>query len=113
MSDIYNSHDLEHEGDLAFASQAAKPALKRPPLYKVVMLNDDYTPMEFVVEVLKIFFSMSEQQAFAVMRAVHEQGRGVCGLYSKDVAESKAMQVTQCARDNEYPLLCEVEQEQA
>ncbi|WP_414199653.1 ATP-dependent Clp protease adapter ClpS [Pseudomonas sp. F1_0610] len=111
MSDIYNSHDIEQDGELTFATQAAKPKLKRPPLYKVIMLNDDYTPMDFVVEVLKIFFSMSSEQAFAVMRAVHEQGKGVCGVYSKDIAETKAEQVTQCARDNEYPLLCEIEQE--
>ena len=100
----------EEEGDLALAS--AKPKLKRPPLYKVVLLNDDYTPMEFVVEVLKHFFSMNREKATQVMLAVHTQGKGVCGIYTRDVAETKAELVNQAARDNGHPLLCEVEPSQ-
>lgn len=95
------------EGDLAVAP--AKPKVKRPPLYKVVLLNDDYTPMEFVVEVLEHFFSMNREKATQVMLAVHTQGKGVCGIYTRDVAETKAESVNQAARDNGHPLLCEVE----
>ncbi len=98
---------LEQDGGLAVQNQ--KPKLKRPPLYKVVMLNDDYTPMEFVVEVLEVFFGMDREKATSVMLAVHTQGRAVCGIYSRDVAETKAAQVNQCARDHEHPLLCEIE----
>ena len=100
----------EEEGDLALAP--AKPKLKRPPLYKVVLLNDDYTPMEFVVEVLEHFFSMNREKATQVMLAVHTQGKGVCGIYTRDVAETKAELVNQAARDNGHPLLCEVEPSQ-
>ena len=95
------------EGDLVL--QEAKPALKRPPMYKVVLLNDDYTPMEFVVEVLERFFSMDREKATRVMLAVHTQGKGVCGVFTRDIAETKAALVNQYARDNEHPLLCEIE----
>ena len=98
------------EGSLAVAP--AKPKLKRPPLYRVVLLNDDYTPMEFVVEVLEHFFSMTREKATQVMLAVHTQGKGVCGIYPRDIAETKAEQVNQAARDNGHPLLCEVEPSQ-
>ena len=98
------------EGGLAVAP--AKPKLKRPPLYRVVLLNDDYTPMEFVVEVLEHFFSMNREKATQVMLAVHTQGKGVCGIYPRDIAETKAEQVNQAARDNGHPLLCEVEPSQ-
>lgn len=100
----------DDEGDLAVAP--AKPKTKRPPLYRVVLLNDDYTPMEFVIEVLEHFFSMSREKATQVMLAVHTQGKGVCGIYTRDVAETKAELVNQAARDNGHPLLCEVEPSQ-
>ena len=100
----------DEEGDLAVAP--AKPKVKRPPLYKVVLLNDDYTPMEFVVEVLEHFFSMNREKATQVMLAVHTQGKGVCGIYTRDVAETKAELVNQAARDNGHPLLCEGEPSQ-
>jgi ATP-dependent Clp protease adaptor protein ClpS len=87
----------------------ARPDLKRPPMYRVVLMNDDYTPMEFVVEVLMTFFAMNEEKATQVMLAVHQQGKGVCGIYSRDVAETKATQVNQFSRQNKHPLLCEVE----
>ena len=103
-------HRGDEEGDLAVAP--AKPKIKRPPLYKVVLLNDDYTPMEFVVEVLEHFFSMNREKATQVMLAVHTQGKGVCGIYTRDVAETKAELVNQAARDNGHPLLCEVEPSQ-
>jgi ATP-dependent Clp protease adaptor protein ClpS len=97
----------DDEGGLAL--QEAKPELKRPPLYKVILLNDDYTPMEFVVEVLESFFKMNREQATQVMLTVHTQGKGVCGIFTRDIAETKAAQVNQYARDHQHPLLCEVE----
>ncbi len=102
-----NPGDGGDDGGLAIAP--AKPALKRPPLYKVVLLNDDYTPMEFVVDVLEQFFGLNRERATQIMLAVHTQGKGVCGIYPRDIAETKAAQVNQHARDNGHPLLCEVE----
>lgn len=95
--------------DGGLALQEARPELKRPPLYKVVLINDDYTPMEFVVEVLETFFKMNREQATQVMLTVHTQGKGVCGIYTRDIAETKAAQVNQFARDHQHPLLCEIE----
>lgn len=97
------------ESDSGTAVQDAKPALKKPPLFKVVLLNDDYTPMEFVVEVLETFFLMNREQATQVMLTVHTRGKGVCGIYTRDIAETKAAQVNQYAREHQHPLLCEIE----
>ncbi len=91
------------------ALEESKPEVKRPPLFKVVLINDDYTPMEFVVEVLQIFFRMNREQATHVMLTVHTQGKGVCGIFTRDIAETKAAQVNQYAREHEHPLLCEIE----
>lgn len=99
--------EYDDRGDLAV--QEDKPKLKKPPLYKVVLLNDDYTPMEFVIEVLEGFFSMDREKATQVMLMVHTKGKGVCGVYSRDVAETKAAQVNQYSKQNEHPLLCEIE----
>lgn len=100
--------DNEKQGG-GLAVAPAKPKLKRPPLYKVVLLNDDYTPMEFVVEVLEHFFGLNRERATQVMLAVHTLGKGVCGIYPRDIAETKAAQVNSSARENGHPLLCEVE----
>ncbi len=89
----------------------ALPALQRPKKYKVVLLNDDYTPMEFVVEVLKRFFYMNGDVATQVMLQVHFQGRGVCGIYTRDIAETKVVLVNDYARVNQHPLLCSMEPE--
>lgn len=97
----------EFDGNLAVLEST--PKLKRPPLYKVVLLNDDYTPMEFVVEILEVFFAMSREKATSVMLTVHIHGKAVCGVYTRDIAETKAAQVNQYARDHEHPLLCEIE----
>lgn len=86
-----------------------KPALKRPPQYRVVLLNDDYTPMDFVVDVLMKFFAMNEEKATQVMLLVHTQGKAVCGVYTRDIAETKAAQVNQYSSECEHPLLCEIE----
>jgi len=99
----------EGDSDSGIALQESRPELKKPPLFKVILLNDDYTPMEFVVEVLEMFFRMNREQATHVMLTVHTQGKGVCGIYTRDIAETKAAQVNQYARENQHPLLCEIE----
>ena len=73
------------------------------------MLNDDYTPMEFVVETLEVFFGMNREKATQVMLTVHMEGKATCGVYTRDIAETKAAQVNQFAKDNEHPLVCEIE----
>jgi ATP-dependent Clp protease adaptor protein ClpS len=88
----------------------AKPQLKKPPLYKVILLNDDYTPMDFVVEILTTFFNMSEEKATQVMLQVHTQGVGVCGTYTKDVAETKVHIVNEYSREHHHPLMCAMEE---
>jgi ATP-dependent Clp protease adaptor protein ClpS len=107
---IYNMADDDSaRDDGGLAVQESKPQLKPPPMYKVVLLNDDYTPMEFVVEVLESFFSMGRERATQVMLAVHTQGKGVCGIFTRDIAETKAAQVNQYARDSQHPLLADTE----
>ncbi|MGS2716657.1 ATP-dependent Clp protease adapter ClpS [Eionea flava] len=99
----------QHDYGDSLQVQEAEPVIKKPPMYKVLMLNDDYTPMEFVVYALESFFSMGREQATKVMLQVHTEGKAVCGVYTKDIAETKAAQVNQCAKDNEHPLLCEID----
>ena len=89
--------------------QESKPKLKPPPLYHVVLLNDDYTPMEFVVHVLEHFFSMDRERAVRVMLHVHTQGKGVCGTFSREIAETKVAKVNDYSRENQHPLLCAME----
>lgn len=90
-------------------TEAAEPKLKRPSLYKVVVFNDNYTPMFFVVEVFKRFFSMGEAQAVQMMWQVHIVGKATCGTYSFDVAETKVAQVNNYSQANQHPLLCGME----
>lgn len=92
------------------ALQEARPQLKKPPLYKVILLNDDFTPMDFVVEILTNFFNMSEERATQVMLQVHTQGVGVCGTYTKDVAETKVHIVNNYSREHHHPLMCAMEE---
>lgn len=87
----------------------AKPTLKRPPMYKVILLNDDYTPMEFVVHVLERFFAMNREKAIQVMLAVHTQGSAVVGIFPRDVAETKSEHVNSYAQENQHPLVSRVE----
>lgn len=96
--------------DSDLAVQVAKPKLKKPPLFKVVLVNDDYTPMEFVVEVLQVFFSLDQEKATRIMLHVHTKGKGVCGVYTREIAETKVAQVNQYSRENKHPLLCEMEE---
>jgi ATP-dependent Clp protease adaptor protein ClpS len=97
------------EGQHSPVLERVEPKLKKPSMYRVVLMNDDYTPMEFVVEILQLFFGHDQEKSVQIMLAVHTQGKGVCGVYTKDVAETKCMQTNQYARDNDHPLLCEVE----
>ena len=87
-------------------TQTSKPKFKKPSRFQVLLLNDDYSTMEFVVEVIKRFFSKSEEAAQAIMLKIHFEGEGVCGTYSHDVAQTKVSQVTDFSRKNEQPLMC-------
>lgn len=106
MSD---SDSQEYDSGNGLLLEEAKPKLKKPPLYNVVMLNDDYTPMEFVVEVLESFFRKDRPAATQIMLTIHTKGKAVCGVYSRDIAETKSYAVNQYARESQHPLLCEVE----
>ena len=97
----------EFEGDLAVEEQ--QPELKMPSMYKVLLLNDDYTPMDFVVEVLKLFFAMNGDKAAGIMWEVHTKGYGICGVFTRDIAETKVALVNDYAREQEHPLLCAME----
>ena len=99
----------ERELDHGLAVDTARPEAVRPPLYQVVLLNDDFTPMDFVVEVLQVFFAMNREKATQVMLHVHTRGKGVCGVYTREVAESKVTQVNEFSRQHQHPLLCTME----
>jgi ATP-dependent Clp protease adaptor protein ClpS len=88
-----------------------KTQIKAPRKYKVILLNDDYTPMEFVVDVLKHFFHLSEEMAVQVMLQVHIQGKGICGVFTRDIAETKVALVNEYSRENQHPLLSTMEPE--
>jgi len=90
-------------------TERTRPKLQPPKLFRVIMLNDDYTPMDFVVHVLELFFGMAREQATRIMLTVHTEGKAVCGTYSRDVAETKVAQVSHYARQNEHPLMCNLE----
>jgi len=89
----------------------SRPKTKRPAMFKVLMLNDDYTPMEFVVHVLERFFSKNREEATRIMMHVHQRGVGICGVYTYEVAETKVTQVMDLARQNQHPLQCTIEKE--
>jgi ATP-dependent Clp protease adaptor protein ClpS len=107
MSQISNQqgHDPDQDAEVL----VDKPKTKRPPMYKVVMLNDDYTPMEFVVQVLQTFFRMGRDKAVQIMLQVHTQGRAVAGIFTQEIAETKVVQVNNHARKHQHPLLCTLE----
>lgn len=91
------------------AVEEAKPQVKKPSMYKVIILNDDYTPMDFVVHILQAFFNLTHEKAQNIMLNVHTKGKGVCGVYTRDVAETKVEQVNDYSRQNQHPLLCTME----
>ncbi|MER2492570.1 ATP-dependent Clp protease adapter ClpS [Catenovulum sediminis] len=101
-----NNPEFDH-GEL---KEAVRQALKPPPLYKVILNNDDYTPMDFVVEVLTKFFKMDTEKATQIMLTIHYEGKGVCGTFTFEIAETKVAQVNQYARENQHPLMCTMEQ---
>ena len=102
-----SEHPDESEGDVSV--ETASPEFKRPPLYVVVLMNDDYTPMDFVIEILQQYFALNLDQATQVMLTVHYEGKGVAGTYPRDIAETKANQVNNYARSQGHPLLCQIE----
>ena len=98
----------EREGDAALLPE--KSRVKPPPLFKVLLLNDDFTPMDFVIVVLEKFFGLTREQATVVMLKVHRHGKGVCGVYPRDVAATKVEQVIAFARQHQHPLACVMEE---
>ena len=106
---IKNQQFPDDNNDDGLAIAEAKPKTKKPRMYKVIILNDDYTPMEFVVHILQAFFNLSHEKAQDVMLNVHQKGKGVCGVYTRDVAETKVEQVNDYSRQNQHPLLTTME----
>ena len=104
-----NSKQNERHGQ-GLAVDVARPKLKRPPMYRVLLVNDDFTPMEFVVHILQTFFAMNQEKATQIMLHVHTRGKGVCGVYTHDVAETKVGHVNVYSRKHEHPLLCTMEE---
>lgn len=107
------ANDREKVGrddDHGLVTEEARPRLKRPPLFRVILLNDDYTPMEFVVQVLQKVFGLDRTTATRIMLEVHTKGKGVCGVYTYEIAETKVAQVTGLAQQNQHPLLCTMEE---
>lgn len=103
------SSDEKTHRDDGLVVQEARPKLKPPPMYQVLLLNDDFTPMEFVVHVLEKFFRMDREKATRIMLHVHTQGKGLCGVYVKEIAETKVLQVNDYSRSHNHPLLCKME----
>ncbi len=108
MSDQQFDNDRDNDDTLLI--ERARPKLKRPAMYKVIILNDDFTPMEFVVHVLEAIFAHSRENATRIMLNVHQSGKGVCGIFSRDIAETKVTQVNSYSRENKHPLLCDMEE---
>jgi len=104
------SDTREQRGDDGLALEEAKPELREPSMYKVFLLNDDYTPMEFVVRLLEKLFGMDREKATRIMLTVHSQGKGVCGIYTYEIAETKVAQVNEYAQRHQHPLLCSMEE---
>ncbi len=101
--------ELESHKDQGLALEEARPEIKLPPMYRVILLNDDYTPMDFVIEILRSFFGMNHDRATQVMLHVHTKGKGVCGVFTFEIAETKVALVNECSRQSEHPLKCTME----
>ena len=102
--------DIEHRRGIDIAVEEARPEVKRPPLYRVLLINDDFTPMEFVVDILESVFGMQRTRATQVMLEVHTKGKGICGVFSHEIAETKVAQVLSIASQHQHPLLCTMEE---
>jgi len=107
---VKNQSDEDMDNDSGLMVQESRPEVAEPKRYMVILINDDFTPMEFVVLILKEFFNLDEEAATRIMLNVHTKGKGVCGIYSKDIAETKVVMVNEFAKENEHPLLCTMEQ---
>jgi len=105
-----NRPDKDHADGYDLAVEEARPRVKRPPLYRVVLINDDFTPMEFVVDILESVFGMERSRATQVMLEVHTKGKGVCGVFNFEIAETKVAQVMGIAKQHQHPLLCTMEE---
>ena len=104
------SDDQEDDIDIGdTAVETAKPKLKKPRMYRVIINNDDYTPMEFVVHVLENFFSMDRAKATRIMLDVHNNGKGNCGIFTRDTAQTKTLQVNDYSKEHNHPLMCSME----
>ena len=106
-----NKDKEDNNRETSSVATLEKPKVKKPPLYRVILLNDDYTPMEFVVHILERYFGTSGSQAYELMMVVHQKGLAVVGVFSHDIAETKVMQVTELARKHQHPLQCTMEKE--
>ena len=104
-------HKHDDEGGHSGVVIKTRPKTRKPAMYKVLMLNDDYTPMEFVIHVLESFFGKNREEATSIMMHVHTRGVGICGVYTYEVAETKVTQVMDLARQNQHPLQCTIEKE--
>ena len=102
--------EQRNQPDRGIAVEEAQPKLKRPPMYQVVLLNDDYTPMEFVVQVLESIFSLDRTSATRIMLEVHTRGKGICGVFTYEIAETKVAQVNSFSREHQHPLMCTLEE---
>jgi ATP-dependent Clp protease adaptor protein ClpS len=105
-----SNHESDWDQDDGLAVEEAKPKLKPPKKYRVVLLNDDYTPMEFVVQILARFFKMNQEQATQIMLMVHTKGKAICGEFAYQIAETKVEQVNEYSREHQHPLLCTMEE---
>ena len=103
------SEKINEYFDDELAIQEAEPTTKQPSLYKVILVNDDFTPMEFVVHILELFFSIDRENATRIMIEVHASGKGICGLFTREIAETKVSLVNDYSQENQHPLLCTME----
>jgi ATP-dependent Clp protease adaptor protein ClpS len=105
-----SDHKTDYDYDSGLALEEKRPDLKPPKQYKVILINDDFTPMEFVVQVLEQFFALDRTSATRIMLEVHTKGKGICGVYNFEIAETKVAQVMTIARQHQHPLLCTMEE---
>ena len=110
MSDPKDPGEGKEQSGTGLVVEEAAPRLKRPPMFQVLLINDDYTPMEFVVDVLQRIFGLDRPKATRIMLEVHTRGKGVCGVFTFEIAETKVAQVTSYARQHQHPLLCTMEE---
>ncbi len=111
LNSVNNQSGEENDHESGLVVLESRPDVAEPKRYKVILNNDDFTPMEFVVQILSIFFNLDEETATRIMLNVHTKGKGVCGVFSQDIAETKVAMVNDFARENEHPLLCTMEQD--